>query len=91
VVGATCANNVFCSTGSTTSVRSGWTVGAGVEHMFLQHLTGKIEYLYYNLGSTNYVAAEASAAAGAALGAPNVDVRTSLTGQIVRAGLNYKF
>lgn len=87
---SSCANNAYCSAGSTTTTRSGWTIGGGTEHMFTPHLTVKIEYLYYNLGTMNYIAAEQASFTGV-VGAPVVDVHTSLTGQMVRAGLNYKF
>jgi outer membrane immunogenic protein len=88
--GSTCATDLFCSIGSATSVRSGWTAGGGIEHMFAAHLTAKIEYLYYNLGSMNYIATEQAPFTGL-VGAPDVDVHTSLTAQMVRAGINYKF
>jgi outer membrane immunogenic protein len=37
--------------GSVEKVRSGWTVGGGVEHMFARNWTVKIEALYADFGS----------------------------------------
>jgi outer membrane immunogenic protein len=57
----------------------GWTVGAGVEFALGGNWTAKAEYLYVDLGSADCGA-----------GCPaNTD--TSLTSNIVRAGLNYRF
>ena len=36
---------------STTSVRSGWTVGGGVEWAFAPHWSANVEYNYYDFGS----------------------------------------
>jgi outer membrane immunogenic protein len=57
----------------------GWTAGAGVEVAFTPNFTGKIEYLYVDLGNftcTNFC-----------IGGGNLN----LTENIVRAGINYKF
>jgi outer membrane immunogenic protein len=57
----------------------GWTAGAGVEFALGGNWTAKAEYLYVDLGN-------ASCGAGCPA---NTD--TSLTSNIVRAGLNYRF
>jgi outer membrane immunogenic protein len=36
---------------SSDTVRTGWTVGGGVEYAFLNDWSAKLEYLYYDLGS----------------------------------------
>jgi len=56
----------------------GWTVGAGLEYAFAGSWSAKLEYLYVDLGSFN---------AGTAPITNNV----TLTENIVRAGLNYRF
>ena len=77
-----------------SETRAGWTAGGGVEWMFAQNWSAKVEYLHYDLGTGNF--------SWAALGAPTstffsgVVYQTETTsvhfrGDIVRAGLNYKF
>ncbi len=71
--------------GRSSSTKVGWTVGAGAEYGFTRNITAKLEYLYYDLGSSSH------------FGTPNLDIdvatRASFTnkGSIVRAGINYKF
>jgi len=86
-----CAANAFCSAGSASDTRVGWTVGAGGEYAFAQHWSAKLEYLYYDLGSISYSAQEISPAFLPALAGSTLAVRSTVTGSIVRAGLNYRF
>jgi outer membrane immunogenic protein len=84
-------SNVF------SAVRLGWTLGGGLEWMFVPGFTVKAEYLYYDLGS---VSAEIGTSGPIVLagfpGAPSpwftnastLSVRTS--GSILRVGLNYE-
>jgi outer membrane immunogenic protein len=67
------------------SFRSGWTAGGGVEMVLSGPWTAKAEYLYYDLGSTTV-----SGKAGGGVG-PNFSWDTETRGNIVRAGLNYRF
>jgi outer membrane immunogenic protein len=64
---------------SFSGMKSGWTVGGGIEHMFTEHLSGKIEGLYANLGKKS--------------GANSCGCRFGFKNEVavVRAGLNYKF
>jgi outer membrane immunogenic protein len=72
--------------GSSSSTRAGWTVGAGFEHAFTNRLSLKLEYLHFDLGTADY-------------GVPRVDLAAAapwtatakVSGDIVRAGINYKF
>jgi outer membrane immunogenic protein len=72
--------------GSSSSTRTGWTVGAGFEHAFTGRLSLKLEYLHFDLGTADY-------------GVPRVDLRVAspwtasakVNGDIVRAGINFKF
>lgn len=88
--------NVFDSTtssywtGSPSSTRVGWTLGAGVEYAITNNITIKGEYLYYNLGSTTLTT---TGNTFAATNFPGVYATEKLTfdGSIVRAGVNYKF
>jgi outer membrane immunogenic protein len=76
-------------TGSKNSTRVGWTAGAGVEYALNTNWSVKAEYLYYDLGRTTVLA---PLVAGAGLGAGVSGVtRAQNNGNIVRAGINYKF
>jgi outer membrane immunogenic protein len=66
--------------GSTTNV--GWTLGAGLEAAFSRNWTGKVEYLYVDLGNFN-----CGLNCGAGIVTDNVSFHTNL----LRAGVNYHF
>ena len=66
---------------STTQI--GWTAGGGVEFAFTPNLTAKVEYLYVDLGT------QSCAVGNCSLGGAPTSV--TLTENVVRAGLNYKF
>ncbi len=91
--GSTCATNFYCSTGSGSATNLGWTAGVGGEYMFAPHWTAKIEYLHYDLGSFSYTINEASTFPTFLpfAGSPNVNVKTNVSGDIVRGGVNLKF
>jgi outer membrane immunogenic protein len=73
--------------GSDNSTRSGWTVGAGAEYRISGNWTAKLEYLYFDLGSTTVIATDV-----ASPGNPFKErAQFDHTGQIARAGVNYKF
>ncbi len=59
----------------------GYTVGAGLEYMFAPSWSAKVEYQYYNFGSTNFVVPTTPAT----LVDFNRDVHT------VKLGINYRF
>jgi outer membrane immunogenic protein len=68
---------------SGSQFRAGWTVGVGIETAFAPNWTAKFEYLYMDLGKANYFNI---------VTVPVVVPETvSLTANIVRAGINYKF
>ena len=60
---------------------NGYTVGAGLEYMFAQNWSAKVEYQYYNFGNSTFV----SPAALAPFGSFRTDDQT------VKVGLNYRF
>jgi outer membrane immunogenic protein len=73
--------------GSRSSDKFGWTVGGGVEAMFAGNWSGKIEYLYMDLGSiSNSVVLPT--ASGFPLGA---NVTSRVTDSIIRGGISYHF
>src|SRR5260370_15058259 len=61
--------------------RDGYTVGAGLEYMFAPSWSAKVEYQYYNFGSTTFTTG------------PAVIVATSFRDDehTVKAGINYRF
>jgi len=69
---------------STSSTRSGWTVGAGLEYAVARPWSVKLEYLYVDLGTTTL------ATPADAFFVP-ASTTVSNKSQIVRAGLNYRF
>ncbi|CAN5231691.1 porin family protein [soil metagenome] len=60
--------------------KDGYTVGAGLEYMFTQNWSGKVEYQYYDFGKTSFATAPL-----AQYGSTRNDEHT------VKAGLNYRF
>jgi outer membrane immunogenic protein len=78
--------------GSFSDTRVGWTVGGGLEWLFLPNWSAKVEYLYYDLGSvsTNFLLPQHDNASGNnALSVGQTTTR--FDGHIVRAGVNYHF
>jgi opacity protein-like surface antigen/outer membrane receptor protein involved in Fe transport len=67
------------------TINGGWTVGGGVEARLCGNWTGKIEYLYMNLGSmTTGINNQLNMTLTAGF-------NSRITDQLVRAGINYKF
>jgi outer membrane immunogenic protein len=79
----------------TTHNQSGWTAGVGVEVAFADNWTAKLEYLYADLGNLSVtcstgISGPCGTAAPATIVGP-VNINASLTENLVRAGVNYKF
>ena len=70
---------------SAPDIKAGWTVGAGLEGRLIGNWTGKIEYLYLDLGSISTVPTPAANSTVAAA------FNSRITDNIVRLGVNYKF
>jgi outer membrane immunogenic protein len=60
----------------TSATQAGWTAGAGVEAAFAPNWTAKVEYLYVDFAGLNE---------------PAFGNTMTLTENLVRAGVNYKF
>lgn len=71
---------------SQTSRQVGWTAGVGLEQRIAGNWTGKIEYLYMDLGTVSGSVAEPRNFPPLVL-----TYRSHLTDNILRIGLNYKF
>jgi outer membrane immunogenic protein len=84
--------------GGFSNTRTGWTAGGGLEWMFAPNWSAKLEYLYYDLGSTTFNAGaltlpEISGITGlpTSVFTDPVTASTRWNGHIVRVGLNYHF
>lgn len=65
--------------GSDAQWMSGWTLGGGVEYAFTNNLTGKLEYLYADLGKATFFKGTWA----------QDEVSNAVS--ILRAGVNYRF
>lgn len=86
LAGYTAAGVATTASFSNTSKKSGWVIGGGIESQLGGNWTGKIEYLYVDLGSV-------SGSATLATSAPplRLDHSAEITDHILRVGVNYKF
>jgi outer membrane immunogenic protein len=87
--------NPYFSTGGFSDTRVGWTVGGGLEWLFMPNWSAKVEYLYYDLGQITYAMTPlTNIGQTAAVGVFTSVLPQSTTrfnGHVVRAGLNYHF
>jgi len=74
--------------GNASSTRTGWVAGAGAEYAFWSNWSVKLEWLHYDLGSTSVFAPQLTAGVVQPFG---LNGRVVTKGDIVWAGLNYKF
>ena len=68
---------------TTTSKRTGWTAGGGVEFAFNQNWAARVEYAHYDFGTESHTAVANSGT--------SYTFRHSLTLDSVRVGLTYLF
>ncbi|MDQ2083691.1 porin family protein [Xanthobacteraceae bacterium Astr-EGSB] len=88
LTGATPAG-VLTSTGfSHSKTNVGWTVGAGAEAHLGGNWTGKIEYLYLDLGDVSGTVSGLAAVPAVGIAA---NYTSDITDHILRVGINYKF
>jgi outer membrane immunogenic protein len=81
-VGTTAAGAFFDTTSSSTD-RSGWVVGAGVEWGFAPNWSAKLEYNHVDFGSRNVTIFSSTGTSSF--------VSSNETIDIVKAGINYRF
>jgi outer membrane immunogenic protein len=79
---------LLCTAGTFSSTRSGWTIGGGLETQLWGNWTGRIEYLYVDLGT---ISGTASNIAAPGVVTAQINASAHITDNIVRAALNYKF
>jgi opacity protein-like surface antigen len=70
---------------SSHNTKAGWTAGGGVEARLFGNWTGKLEYLYLDLGTITTVPTPAPASTVATA------FNSRVTDNVVRLGVNYKF
>jgi outer membrane immunogenic protein len=78
----------FLISASSGAVRIGWTVGGGLEYAFQSKWSAKIEYLYYDLGTQNLTLDYAPVPGDVG---NTITYRFHDNGNLVRAGVNYRF
>jgi len=77
--------------GSKSARKLGYSVGAGVEYALTNRVSIKADYLYYDLGSMRFkTGAQADALADAPNDVALQTVKSKLSGNLVRVGLNFK-
>ena len=93
----------WLSHSATNKLQVGWTAGGGIEWMFLENWSAKAEYLYYDLGSLQMYGGTAfqfrNSVPPVGQGTPpgtlatmiGQNVFSRITGNIIRAGVNYHF
>jgi outer membrane immunogenic protein len=92
--GATGDFNIFDATrglalsGSPSKTRVGWTIGGGVEYALTNNWTIRGEYLYADLGKSNFTTPIATIAPFTGFGATG---RINYNASIFRGAVNYKF
>lgn len=80
----------ICSTGSAGGIRTGWAAGGGLEWLFSQHWTAKIEYQFVDLG-TRTVRVTNLAFVDFGLTPSSFNAVFHDRFNVVRVGLNYHF
>jgi outer membrane immunogenic protein len=82
-------NNTFTGGGTGDDFAylvTGWTAGGGVEWMFTQNWSAKLEYLHYDLGTTSFTWQATDNTSGGVYQNETTSIRNQ--GNIVRVGLN---
>lgn len=75
--------------GARSRIKTGWSVGAGVEYALSEAVSVKAEYLYYNLGETR-ISVDPNPLAATVIPV-GYAVRFKVDGQLARIGFNYRF
>jgi outer membrane immunogenic protein len=85
-------------TGSQDAMRTGYAYGGGIEYALASNsalnvfqtngMTVKVEYLHYDLGTNSFLS---NAVAGVGAAGTSFTNSVRIDGDLVRAGLNYKF
>ena len=76
--------------GSTSSTKTGWTAGVGVETKIWTNWSAKLEYLYVDLGKQDNTFTVLTSPAFGSLAASTFSSSTHFQDHVIRLGLNYK-
>src|SRR5262249_49852634 len=68
--------------------KSGWSTGAGIETQLAGKWTGKIEYLYMDLGTVSGSVIPIGGSPGTV---NRVEFSSNVHDHVIRVGVNYKF
>jgi outer membrane immunogenic protein len=85
-----CTTNTACFVGSSSSIKTGFTVGGGIEWLLYRNWSLKAEYQYVNLGSDALRLTANAVVAGNAPASFNANFARD-DFHVVRAGVNYHF
>jgi outer membrane immunogenic protein len=75
---------------SSSETEWGWTIGAGIEYALTEKLSVKFEYLHYDLEDGSVRATDSVADPIAFIG-EHIEYDFANSGNLVRAGLNFRF
>jgi outer membrane immunogenic protein len=78
---------VFPEQETASETRMGWTVGGGVEWAFWNNWSAKVEYNYYDFGTSSVTLI--GTFAGAPIEVPGVEIRQRMS--VGKLGINYRF
>lgn len=85
----------WVSNASAGETKTGWTLGAGVEHKFSRNWSLKLEYLYYDLGDLTVRNDMSAALVGGIVASNQITAwktnKYDFSGSVFRGGVNYQF
>jgi outer membrane immunogenic protein len=81
-------NPIFA--GSESATRVGWTAGGGVKYAITDRVSGKLEYLYFDLGNASYNLTQISGVVIGGSFPTAFGASAKATGSIVRVGIDVK-
>jgi outer membrane immunogenic protein len=83
----------WTGSGAFSGTRIGWSAGLGAEWLFMPNWSTSLEYLHYDLGSATYAVSPLVSNAGVAkpFTVNAVSTNVPFNGEIIRAGVNYRF
>ena len=80
-------NNDTGNAYSKSTAQTGWVLGGGLEYGFLENLTGRLEYLYTDYGN----ALNMNMPTIGGVTDPNGSAHSTMTTNVLRAAVNYRF
>jgi outer membrane immunogenic protein len=80
-----------CNTASSSSTRTGWVVGGGIEWAFAANWSVKAEYLYADLGNTTNRSIYTTLAGATPFPLATINHNHNFIEETARVGVNYRF